>query len=201
MNRINKISKVLLLKSAKVETVTKDALEKVKNDRTFSFKSTFKGTHQFDGKTVACEIKMQQFPVSEASFKEGKKTIKGYLVAKAFEYEAGSLKDKAVFLSFYTATKTNTARIREVDLAFENKEAIVNPVPRNWYNEVVKDHQIFGDAYSKETEMNGKTYNQETQRVNVGTCALGTIAREASKVENKAYFRTVRIYNIKEDAE
>jgi len=200
MNRVSTIKAVSLPFGAKVKTVAKNVYAKMCKDRSFDFATKFKGTHQFDGVNLECNIKRQWFPVAEASFKDGKKNIKGVLVAQAFEYDAGSKKDYMENLTFVTIQDTDIDKVKEVNLTFSGPGAILNPVPVKRYNAIVNARQTFNKAYTRDVEFEGKAATESTQRINVGTCALGTIAREASIVKSGnitlRYFYNVRIYSV-----
>jgi hypothetical protein len=200
MNRVAKIKNVSLTFGANVKVVSEDVYKKMTRDRSFDFATKFNGDHQFNGQTLKCQVKRQWFPVAEGSFKDGRKNVKGMLVAQAFEYDAGDTKDYMENLTFVTKQDTDITRIKEVTLEFSGKGAIVNPVPTARYNAIVNARQTFNKAYTRDIEFEGKAATESTQRVNIGTCSLGTIAREASIVKSGnvtlKYFYSVRIYSM-----
>jgi len=199
MNRVAKTTANLPF-GAKVKVVTKTVLEKMKRDRSFDYATKFSGQHQFNGETLSCTIYRQWFPIADATFKDGRKNVKGILVAQAFKYDAGASKDYMQNLVFVTTTKTEVDKIKEVTLEFSGQGAILNPVSIERYNAIVNSKQTFDKAYVREVEFEGKEAIESTQRINVGTCALGTIAREASIVKEGdstlKYFYNVRIYFV-----
>lgn len=199
MNRVAKTTANLPF-GAKVKVVTKAILEKMRRDRSFDYATKFSGQHQFNGQTLNCTIYRQWFPIADASFKDGRKNVKGILVAQAFKYDAGASKDYMQNLVLVTTTKTEVDKVKEVTLEFSGQGAILNPVSIERYNAIVNSKQTFDKAYVREVEFEGKTAVESTQRINVGTCALGTIAREASIVKEGdstlKYFYNTRIYFV-----
>lgn len=199
MNRVAKTTANLPF-GAKVKTVAKNVYAKMCKDRSFDFATKFSGQHQFNGQTLDCTVYRQWFPIANATFKDGRKNVKGVLVAQAFKYDAGASKDYMQNLVFVTTAKTEVDKVKEVILEFSGQGAILNPVSIERYNAIVNTKQTFDKAYVREVEFEGKTAVESTQRINVGTCALGTIAREASIVKSGnvtlKYFYNARIYSV-----